>query len=175
MSDPSIVRRTERLILRHLRQQDVDRAMRVWCTPEVIAFMPAGKNPEKLRRHIEEEVAVPYDQRPAINYLACFIGAEMVGDVGLVEKEVDGTDEVELVYVVHPDHWGQGYATEAARAMCQHAFGTLGLDRLIALIKPGNASSIRVAEKAGFVLERDTVRPSGITMHVYSRERPAAS
>lgn len=173
-ADPSIVLETERLVLRHLRRQDVDRAMRVWCTPEVIAFMPAGRHPEKLRRHIEAEVAVPYKERPAITYLACFVGEEMVGDVGLVEKQVDGVDEVELVYVVHPDYWGRGYASEAARAMCGHAFDTLGLERLIALIKPGNAASMRVAEKAGFTLERDTVRPSGATMHVYGRQRPAA-
>ncbi len=172
--DPSIVCRSERLILRHLRAQDVDAALRVWCAPEGADYMAAGKNPEKLRKHIEDEILVPFEQRPSIDFLACFLGDEMVGDVGLVKKDVDGTEEIEIVYVMHPDHWGRGYATEAAQAMSARAFETIGLERLIALIKPGNASSIRVAEKAGFHLEGDTVRPSGSRMHVYVRERPGA-
>ncbi len=45
--------------------------------------------------------------------------------------------------------WGQGYATEAATAVLNYAFQTLGLDRVIADINPHNAASLRVAEKLG--------------------------
>jgi RimJ/RimL family protein N-acetyltransferase len=45
--------------------------------------------------------------------------------------------------------WGRGYATEAARAVRDFAFGDLGMQRLIAIIDPSNIASIRVAEKIG--------------------------
>ncbi|WP_281408609.1 GNAT family N-acetyltransferase [Rhizobium tropici] len=45
--------------------------------------------------------------------------------------------------------WGKGYATEAAKPVLDHAFQTLKLDRVIADIAPGNAASVRVAQKLG--------------------------
>jgi RimJ/RimL family protein N-acetyltransferase len=53
------------------------------------------------------------------------------------------------------EHWGRGYATEAASAMRDHALGELGLRRVIALIQHGNAASKRVAARLGMAYERD--------------------
>lgn len=50
--------------------------------------------------------------------------------------------------------WGRGLATEAALAVRDHAFGTLGLRELISIIHPDNTRSIRVAEKLGMARER---------------------
>jgi ribosomal-protein-alanine N-acetyltransferase len=95
----------------------------------------------------------------------------LVGNCGLLEKEVEGRAEVELVYLIAYDAWGRGYATEAAAAVRDHALGVLGLSRLIALIKPENAASERVAEKLGMQLERDVERRGGVTMRLYVLER----
>jgi RimJ/RimL family protein N-acetyltransferase len=46
-------------------------------------------------------------------------------------------------------HWGRGYATEGARAALGHGLGTLGLAQILSIVHPGNARSIRVAEKLG--------------------------
>lgn len=54
--------------------------------------------------------------------------------------------------MMHPRHWGQGYATEAARAALNHGIATLGIKRIVSLIRPENVASIRVAEKIGHVL-----------------------
>ena len=51
--------------------------------------------------------------------------------------------------------WGEGYATEAALACRDWAVGELGLKRLVSVIAPDNAASIRVAEKLGETLERE--------------------
>ncbi len=67
--------------------------------------------------------------------------------------------------------WGQGYATEAATAIRDHAFGALGLPRLTALIVPTNAASIRVAEKIGMQHARDIERPSRM-MSLYVLKAP---
>ena len=55
-------------------------------------------------------------------------------------------------------YWGQGYATEAARALIDHAFGDLGLDRLEADARVSNPASRRVLEKCGFQWSRVILR-----------------
>lgn len=54
----------------------------------------------------------------------------------------------ELGWALIPAHWGHGYATEAARAVRDWAFG-LGVERLISVIAPANVRSQRVAERLG--------------------------
>ena len=63
--------------------------------------------------------------------------------------DVDQVTVAELGYDFRSDYWGQGLATEAALAVRDYAFQTLGLPELISLIRVGNAASRRVAEKIG--------------------------
>src|SRR3990170_9154392 len=93
----------------------------------------------------------------------------VIGESGLLEKDVDGRREIELVYVFATDVWGRGYATEAASAVRDAAIRA-GIPRLIALIDPDNPASARVAHKVGMRLERDVVRPGGATREVYALE-----
>ncbi|MBA4803194.1 MAG: GNAT family N-acetyltransferase [Brevundimonas sp.] len=57
----------------------------------------------------------------------------------------------EIGYILHPDHWGQGLAFEAAAAAIAHVFATLPFAELTADVDPDNAGSIRLLEKLGFV------------------------
>ncbi len=77
----------------------------------------------------------------------------LIGDCGLQPLEHRGP-EVELGYDFHPRVWGRGLATEAARAVMTQAFIVFGIERVVAVVKPDNAASQRVLEKAG-------LRPSG--------------
>jgi ribosomal-protein-alanine N-acetyltransferase len=70
---------------------------------------------------------------------------------------VDGAEEIEIGYRLDPKYWGLGLATEAARAVRDHAFSDLKLDHVISLIHPENVASRRVAEKNGMVVEKETV------------------
>jgi RimJ/RimL family protein N-acetyltransferase len=58
--------------------------------------------------------------------------------------------EPELGYWIGVPHWGRGYATEAARAVLDHAFATLGYERLTSRARVSNPASRRVLEKCGF-------------------------
>jgi len=60
--------------------------------------------------------------------------------------------EIEIGWRLRRDAWGVGRATEAARAVLDHAFVTLGLPEVVADIHPENRRSIRVAEKIGLIL-----------------------
>ncbi len=77
----------------------------------------------------------------------------------------------ELGWRVRRDRWGRGYAPEAARAALGFAFGELGLDRVVSCIHSENTASIRVAEKLGMTLERETVVPiHEVPCSVYERK-----
>jgi ribosomal-protein-alanine N-acetyltransferase len=82
---------------------------------------------------------------------------ELIGFCGFLHQEVDGRQEIEIAYRLHPDFWNRGIATEAARAVRDHAFRDLKLDRVISLIHPENTASRRVAEKNGMTVEKETV------------------
>ena len=78
------------------------------------------------------------------------------GDCGLTFQQVDGRQELEVGYHVNRSLWRRGIATEAAEACRDHAFDTLGYDRLIALIRPDNLASQGVARNIGMRPERRT-------------------
>jgi len=93
----------------------------------------------------------------------------LIGYCGLFHfPDVNGRPEIEIGYRLARSVWGKGYATEVARAIKDHAFSTLGINRLIAIIDPANAASIHVAEKIGMRYEAD-VMFDGYTYpdHVY--------
>lgn len=73
---------------------------------------------------------------------------DLIGNCGVRKTAVDALD-AELGYEIAPDHWGNGYATEAARAMLGFAFEGLGVHRVAAWCVAENAGSIRVLQKLG--------------------------
>ena len=77
--------------------------------------------------------------------------------------------EVELGYVLAQHAWGRGLATEAASAWLDVAFGTLGLDRLTAVIHPDNAPSRGLAIRLDFRVHREDVTPAGVPVLVHER------
>ena len=78
-----------------------------------------------------------------------------MGQCGLTVQEVEGKNDVEIGYLFLRKFWGRGLATEAATAARDHGFNTLGYERLVSLIDPGNLASRRVAEKVGLTLEKE--------------------
>jgi len=78
--------------------------------------------------------------------------------------------EVELGWAIGREHWGHGYATEAARAVRQWTYDEREIERLISLIDPVNTRSIRVAEKLDAKPGETVQVPSGLaTIWVHPR------
>ena len=85
---------------------------------------------------------------------------DFVGDCGLTMQEVEGRWCVEVGWHVRSDLRRQGLATEAAHAV-REAAGSGGVEHLIAIIRPDNAPSQRVATKIGLTLEREVEKSGG--------------
>lgn len=85
---------------------------------------------------------------------------ELVGDCGLTVQEIEGEPFVEVGYHVRPALRGRGLATEAAMAV-REAARAGGVEHLVAIIRPANLASQRVATKIGLAFEREVVAHGG--------------
>jgi RimJ/RimL family protein N-acetyltransferase len=148
---------TERLLLRHFQIRDAEPMFHIFGDPEVMRFGDGARTREWVQNWVRTCLEHDY---PAWGFGPYAVVEQhsqgVIGYCGLFFfPELDGQPEVELGYRLARRVWGQGYATEAARAVRDYAFGTLGLQRLVALIEPSNLASIRVAEKIGMRYEKD--------------------
>jgi ribosomal-protein-alanine N-acetyltransferase len=159
---------TERLIVRRPEVSDAPQVAALWSDPDVTRYMGGPRDFEKVRKMVEDEALARVFDSTGFWRVVEKASGRAIGDCGLVKKDVDGRAEIELVYVLASGSWGKGYATEAASALRDYAFHQLGLARLIALIDPANTASARVAKKIGMRFEKETLRPGGRVMHVYS-------
>lgn len=159
---------TPRLIVRRLLPQDVSALVAIWTDADVTYYMGGPRDRSSVQDMLEAESRS--NERKDLGFWPVVEKAsgELVGDCGLVRKDIDGVWEIELVYVFAKTAWRQGYATEVAAALRDYAFAQLGLVRLVALIDPANAASERVAMKIGMRHQKDTMRPDGKTRKVYS-------
>ena len=152
---------TDRLVLRPLSLDDLDDLAKFLADAETMRYIGAGDTRsrdqarETLERMIESFQAQGFGQLAVVRKED---GAFM-GRCGLlvwdstwsitVLPEAEGPVEIEVGYLLGRDYWGHGYATEAATAVRDWAFANLDLERLIALILPGNERSAAVARKLG--------------------------
>ena len=78
------------------------------------------------------------------------VTGDFLGRAGLHNPRREDWPGVEVGWVLHPNYWGRGYATEAGRRAVQYAFAELGVPELFSVILPENARSIAVAQGLGF-------------------------
>lgn len=147
MPAPHLV--TERLRFRPFGSDDEDVLHALWAHPLVRRYLWDDQVVD--RDQVREVIAASerdFDSDGFGFWMLLFLDeATVVGFCGF--RQHPETAEVELIYGIHPDHWGQGLATEAADGALGHAFGTLGLDEVIAGTDAPNEASIRVLEKLG--------------------------
>ena len=159
---------TERLLLRPLSLDDLDVFASFYADPEVTRYLGAGRtlshdeSEQSLRRMLRSFELDGFGQLAVVRAE----DGELIGRCGFLvwdaetltpttETEATGPTELEIGYTLGREFWGQGYATEAATAVRDHALGSMLRTRLIAFIRPGNVASARVAEKLGMRHERD--------------------
>jgi RimJ/RimL family protein N-acetyltransferase len=168
--------RTERLLLRGFREDDLDDWAEFCADPEVMRWI--GHEHGIDRGQAWRDIALQLGHWELRGYGMFAVeelgSGSLVGRVGPWEPE--GWPELEVGWAIGRPWWGRGYAPEAARASALWAFEQRGVDSVISLIAEANDKSQRVAEKLGsypdgwgtvhgnpvrvFRLDRGTLTPS---------------
>lgn len=138
---------TPRVILREFSPDDADALCTVLSDPETMRFYPTPLDRAGVEKWIARNLGRYAKDGHGLWAMILKSSSELIGDCGLTGQPVDSADEIEIGYHVRRDYWGQGLATEAARACRDFGFERLPVDRLISLIRPENLPSRRVAEK----------------------------
>lgn len=148
--DPDILLETERLVLRRIRDDDLDDIARINANPDVMRYIADGslRSREQTAASIRRTHRI-YDIYPGLGF---WIGEEkpqrkFVGVFALVY--IPKTVQVEVGYRLRKSAWGRGLATEGARALVRYGMIELGLERVAGLTHPGNIASQNVLMKAG--------------------------
>ncbi|MHC4940383.1 MAG: GNAT family N-acetyltransferase [Planctomycetota bacterium] len=140
--------RTERLTLRPLDEDHLEPLHEMYSDPEVTKFLdweaPSLEEYRELYRTARERHA-KYPE--GLGVWAGFVDGRLAGLFML--KPLEETDEIEVGYHLARWAWGNGYATEGAAELMRHGFDTVGLDRIVAVVRPDNVRSLRVVERLG--------------------------
>ena len=161
---------TERLRLRPYRLEDIDDLHAMFSDPEHMRWYPAPFDRETTRSWLELQVAAYATRGYALWIVEDRSSGVFLGTAGPTLQIVEGVDEVEIGWHTRPGRKGEGIAPEAAAAARDWAFAHLEIDHLIALVRPENLASGRVAEKVGMHIDRE-VDHKGLRHRVYRIDR----
>jgi RimJ/RimL family protein N-acetyltransferase len=135
---------TQRLTIRPFQPADWQRVFSYTADPAVMAYIPEGIFSEAQAQAFVERHSGDEAEAAAVVLTG---EQQLIGHVIFHPWFAPRTYEVGWVF--HPDYYGNGYATEAARAMLAYGFASLDLHRVIATCQPQNPPSFRVMEKLG--------------------------
>ncbi|MGC9530304.1 MAG: GNAT family N-acetyltransferase [Candidatus Bipolaricaulaceae bacterium] len=162
---------TPRLLIRNLASADLGPLAAMWADPAVTRHLGGPRDPQEVRAVLAREAERPESSPLGLWPVEERRTGEVIGHCGLVEKDINGKREVELVYVFTRWCWGRGYGTEAAAAIRDYGLGELRLPRLVALIPPENSASAQVARRVGMRRVDSVRRPDGRMLDLYALER----
>ena len=166
MSDPGAATdelMTGRLLLRPLRESDLDALAAIYADPRVTRFLDGPRTREDTSTRLGWMIAGHREQGFGLWATTLRADGTLVGRCGILVQDVEGAREHEIAYLLGSEWWGNGYATEAAAAIRDHARSQLGFDRLISLIDPENTASQAVALRIGMHHERDLIFENHLT------------
>jgi RimJ/RimL family protein N-acetyltransferase len=142
---------TDRLRMRAFRRSDIEDYAAMNADPEVMRFRDGTWDRGRSWRHLAFLVGHWHFAGAGMWALEHRETGAFVGMAGFAEPE--GWPGFELAGTLVRRWWGQGFATEAARAALAHAFTVWRKDRVISIVHPENRASIRVVERLGERLE----------------------
>jgi RimJ/RimL family protein N-acetyltransferase len=166
---------TPRLRLRQFHEGDLDAYARITANPEVMRYVGGA----------------PLSREDAWRSIGYLLGhwkirgfglwaaeekasGALVGRIGLYQPE--GWPGLEVGWLVDRPRWGEGFASEGGAAALRHAFERLSAKRVISVIEPRNAASIRVAEKLGErFLRRQQLQGKQVLVYAIDRDAWEAS
>lgn len=139
---------TRRMTFRPFTRSDLGLIAELHRDPEVGRYMGGVWSDAEIQAALDRFVAEQAD-RGHSKWAVFTLEGEFVGRAGI--SLWPATGELELGYAFRPVFWGQGLATEAARAVADWAFANTDVDHIIAFTHPQNYGSQRVLERIGMV------------------------
>lgn len=141
---------TARLRLRPARADDLDNYQSlIYGDAEVMRYLPGGVPRPVERTQATLNVFIQHQAQHGFSVWAVELkdNGEFIGQAGL--WTIPNTAEIEVAYAFGKAHWGNGYASEAARASLRYGFETANLPYILAVANPPNLASQRVMQKIG--------------------------
>lgn len=168
---------TENLIIRPYSIEDLEDLHNVYSDEAVMAFIPEGvMSYEWVKDLIKWMNEYCYENNTPDHIIKFGVSVvhkeseKVIGWCGLGALDCKPED-VEIFYGLSSEYWGQGLATEAAKAMLNYGFEVIGLNRIIAIVNPNNIASKKVIEKIGMrfksVLKVDDPNYNGYDGELY--------
>jgi RimJ/RimL family protein N-acetyltransferase len=141
--------RTERLVLRMFRDDDLEQYAAMVADPEVTRYLGDGSTLSRADAWRQMAMILGHWQLRGYGMWAAEEAStgRLAGRIGFFNPE--GWPGFELGWTLAREFWGRGYATEGARRALEYGFTELGRERVISLIRPGNLPSVRVAVRLG--------------------------
>ncbi len=166
---------TDRLILRPWRDSDRVAFAALNADPVVMEMFPSTLTRAESDAFADRAATAIDDQGWGLWAVEVEGGVPFIGFTGLAIPafETDFTPCVEVGWRLAAQHWGHGYAPEAARAALRYGFEVVGLDEIVSFTAIGNHRSRRVMEKIGMTASDEFDHPSlpnhRLTRHVLYR------
>lgn len=150
---------TERLTMRPVTEEILLHWEQFMSNEAAIRWFPGFKteDAERLAKEWLERLFTRYKEQ-RYGFLAIEnLSGEFVGQCGLLLQEIDGERHLEIGYSFMPQHWGNGYATEAAAYFESYARNHQLSDHIVSMIHPKNLPSQAVAKRNGLSPWKETV------------------
>ncbi|MFJ4597148.1 MULTISPECIES: GNAT family N-acetyltransferase [unclassified Kitasatospora] len=160
---------TNRLTIRQWQPEDRERALDIYSRWEVTQWL--GRDPRTLENLTDAEATIERFRSRSADPRFGIWAAERK-DTGVVAGSVllapipDGDGEVEVGWHLHPDSWGQGYATEAAQGVVAKGFAD-GLAEIHSVVRPDNRPSLAVCHRLGMTALGRTTRWYGMELEEF--------
>lgn len=154
MNTPMTQLKTERLTLRQFTLGDAEFILELVNEPSFIQNIGdrGVRTLSDAEKYLETGPISSYE-RNGFGLLAVTLNdtGQPIGMCGLIKR--DALEDVDIGYAFLPAFWSKGFALESAQAVINHAKETIGLKRVVAIVDPANAGSIRLLEKIGMTFE----------------------
>ena len=168
MNDPVI--ETKNLSMRPFAESDLEWLVSHRSDGDIAKYLggSALQTPEFVKKRLRFYMETFAEK----GYSMCFTSLKETGEpVGVTGiQPLEKTGLVEVGYSFEREHWGKGFATEAAVAWLDFGFRSAGLERIVAVAEPENEGSIKVMKKLGMKFEKSSLS-YGLQVVRYSVER----
>ena len=169
MTQAFVQQTTERLLLRAIRDTDLEPIFTIHADPETNRYNPVGPMPSRDAARVRLDLWLGDWRQRGVGYWAVErldAPGTVIGFGGVRHRELEGQPVLNLAYRLAPEAWGSGYATEVARVALSLAREHVPEVPVVAIINEVNSPSIRVAERLGMRLDR-VIDYEGVPSRVY--------